>query len=209
MRLGEIDAERDRAIGDRVRKRHVAVSALLAAFGLVGAVDNAGCAGSWAVDRPVLLGKQDVERNRGDIGLRQVVDEIRHRLARPRPSTDEMERLVVDVDDPHGLIERIRPRKPALILVEDEVLQIGAHRRGQGSDGERQDIGAHDDQPVGSPLPHGVVRPEVHRIGDGVGARAETSRSPIVAERSAGSTEARGTEACSRLGTQMSRLSLI
>ena len=42
-----------------------------------------------------------------------------------------MDRFVVDVDDAHRLIEIIGPRKPALILIEDEIFQIDPERRQQ------------------------------------------------------------------------------
>ena len=171
MSRGEEFSEHHRTIGDRVRERHVAVGALLAARDVVGAMDGGALAGRRAVGRPVLFGKQDVEADRGDIRLRQRVDEVRHRLARPRPSADEVDRFVVDVDDPDGLIESVRPRKPALILVEDKIFQVDAERREQRRERQRQSVGAEDHEKIRSPLPRtapGLFRPELHRIGDRV-----------------------------------------
>ncbi len=191
---GEEDAEHDGTIGNRVRETHIAVGALLAMPGLVGAMDGALGAGLHVCRRPVLLGEQDVEPDRGDIGLDQRLDEIRHGLARPRPSADEVNRLVVDVDDADRLIEIVGPRPPALVLIENEVFQIAPKRGEQRPKGQRQDIGADDDQPVGPPLPRSaqsLFRPKFHRIGD---PSNETKFAPamdctIVAERSARSTK--------------------
>ncbi len=192
MGRGEEDAEHDGTIRNGVRERHVAVGALFATLGLVGAVERFPRACLYVSARPVLLGKQDVETDCGDISLHQRIDELRHRLTRPWPSADEMNELVVDVDDADGLVEIVRSRAPALILIENEVIQIASEWGKHGPEGEREDIGADDDQPVGSPLPQSVVvRPEIHRIDDSIRRGRNLGwKLGIVAERSAGSTEA-------------------
>ena len=152
MGWGEEFSEHHQTTADRMRKRHVAVGALLAALHIVGAMGGAARAGFGAVARPVLFGEHDVEADRGGVRFRQLVDKIRHGLARPRPTAEKMNRLVVDVDDPDGLFEIVRPRIPALILVKDQILQVNAERREQGRKCQRQSVGAEDDEKIRSPL---------------------------------------------------------
>ena len=83
-------SERHQAAGDRMRERHIAIRGFLAPLEVVGAMDSGALTGRRAFSGPVLLGEQDVEADRGDIRLRQLVDKIGHRLPRPRPSPDEM-----------------------------------------------------------------------------------------------------------------------
>src|SRR5208283_4371409 len=96
-------------------------------------------------------------------------DQFRHRLPGPRPSTDEMNRLVVDVDDADRLIEVVGPRLPALVLIEDLVLQVVSQRTEQRAEGERDTIGTDDHQDVGAPflqLAQRPLRPDRHPIGN-------------------------------------------
>ena len=166
VRRGEEDAEHDRAVCDRVRESDVGVGTFLAMRRIVGAMDGALGAGLHITPGPLLFGKQHVEPDCGDVGLGQRLDKLRHRLTRPWPPANEMEGLVVDVDDADGLIEIVGPRTPALVLIEDEIFQIAAHRREQGAKGERQDIGAHHHQHIRPPLPQGLCRPRLHRTDD-------------------------------------------
>ena len=50
-------------------------------------------------------------------------------------------RFVVYVDDPDRLIEVIRSGLPALILIENEVLEIGPERRKQYFERQHQGVG--------------------------------------------------------------------
>ena len=150
-----------------MRKRDVAVRPLLAARRLIRAVDGGLSASLLVLARLILLGKENVEGDRSGIGLRQSLDQRRHRLARPRPAPDAPDRLIVDVDNADRLIEIVGARAPTLILIENEILEIGPERPEQRAQGERQQIGQQDDQHIGPPLAHmRTNRAELHQIDD-------------------------------------------
>ena len=136
-----------------MRKGDIAIRPLLAMRRLVRAVNRLAGAGFLILARLILLRKEHVEANRGHVCLRQHLDQRRHRLARPRPATDFRDQFVVDVHDSNRLIERVGSRTPPLVLVEDEVLQVGTQRRNQRSEGQCEDIGQSDYQQVEPPLP--------------------------------------------------------
>ena len=151
-----------------MREGDIAVGPFLAALRLIRAVNGRLSASLLILARLILLGKEHVEANGHGIRLRQRIDDRRHRLPRPWPTADALDRGVVDVDDPDRLLELVRSRLPALILIENEVLEVGPERRKQRPERERQGIGKGDDQDIGPPLPQlAQTRPyrsEKHQI---------------------------------------------
>ena len=118
-----------------------------------------GCIGS-VVGRgrgvgAVLFREQEIEHNRRGPGAFQRLDKRGEALARPRPLPEPLEQFVVDRDDADGLVERIRSRLPALVLVEDHILHHGAHGRADNSSEQRQRASGRRGQCVKS----GLVRP--------------------------------------------------
>ena len=107
-RRSEEGAENDGQAGDRVREGDIAVGPFLAALRLIRAVNGRLSASLLVLARLILLGKEHVEGNGRGIGLRQSIDDRRHRLARPWPTADALDRGVVDVDDPDRLLELVR-----------------------------------------------------------------------------------------------------
>ncbi len=146
-------AENHRQPGNGVGEGDIPVRALLAVRGLVGAMRRRLRASLLVLARLILLGKKDVEADRGGVRFRQGVDQRRHRPSRPRPPADAPDRFVVDVDDPDRLIECVGSRPPALVLIEDEVLEVSPERREQAAERKHQGIGKDDDQQIGPPLP--------------------------------------------------------
>ena len=139
--------------------------------------------------RLVLFGEQIVEADGGDIRLRQRLHQIRHLPTRPGPFAHEVDRFVVDVDDPDRLAEIVRPRLPSLVLVEHEVVDVRPERREQRAARKRQNICAEDHEDIGAPLlelAHRPLRPLLHLIVDRSGkneGRSPPLNASIVAER--------------------------
>ena len=79
----------------------------------------------------------------------------RKALMRPRPLPEPLERFVVDRDDADGLVEGVRARLPALVLVEDQILHHGPRRRADDASEQRQPASGRRGQCVKS----GLVRP--------------------------------------------------
>ena len=150
---GEERSQRDGTTLYGMPEGDVSIRPLLTTCRLIGCANDPLQAGFLLVGRLVLLGEQDVESDRRGASLGQRLDQLRHCLAGPRPAADMADQFVVDVDDTHGLIEIIGPRKPALILVEDKIFQIDPEWRHQVADGQGQTIGKEDHQQIGSPLP--------------------------------------------------------
>ena len=108
------------------------------------AVDSArkgvirGLAGRRAGVGAVLFGEQEVECDRRSPGALQRLHERGEAVARPRPLPEAPQRLVVDIDDADGLVECVGARLPALVLVEDQVLNHRARRRARDAGNERE-----------------------------------------------------------------------
>ena len=103
----------------------------------------------------VLFREQEIECDRRDPGAFQRVDKRGEALARPRPLPEPLERFVVDRDDADGLVEGVRSRLPALVLVEDQILHHRPRRRADDSGEQRQRASGRRGQCVKS----GLVRP--------------------------------------------------
>ena len=99
--------------------------------------------------------EQEIERDRGGPGAFQRVDKRGKTLARPRPLPEPLERFFVDRDNADGLVERVRARLPALVLVEHQILHHGARRRADDACEQRQRASRRRGQCVKS----GFVRP--------------------------------------------------
>ncbi len=102
--------------------------------------------------RAIRLRKQYVEADRRRLRAGEGVDELRHLGPRPRPLAQPPDQLVVDVDDAHESLGPRRARPPALVLIEDDVLEIGAQRRQRLAERERARIDCDDDQQI-TPVP--------------------------------------------------------
>ena len=100
----------------------------------------------------VLFREQEVERDRGDPGVLQRIHQRRETLARPWPLTEPLERFFVDLNDAHGLVERVGARLPALVLVENQVLHDGAGGRANDAGQQREQAGGGRRQCVKSGL---------------------------------------------------------
>ena len=85
-------------------------------------------------------------------GVLQRLHQRREAVSRPRPLPELLEQFVVDIDDADGLVERIGTRLPALVLVEDQVLNHGARRRADDSSHQRECAGCGRGQCVESGL---------------------------------------------------------
>ena len=120
-RFGDPAAQDDRHGFDRARKGVVR--------GLAG---RRVCVGA------VLFREQEIEHNSRGPGAFQRFRERRHAVARPWPLPKALQRFLVDIDDADGLVERVGARLPALVLVEDQVLNHRARRRADHSGNERE-----------------------------------------------------------------------
>ena len=92
---------------------------------------ESGVAGALRGVRPLaalVLGEQEVDRQRRGVGLADRINQGRHGGARPRPLPEPPDRLVVDLDDPDRSARRIDARAPTLELIEQQVLYVGAQR---------------------------------------------------------------------------------
>ncbi len=86
----EIRAEDDGTALDGLSKSGVAIGALLTTRRRIGAMAAALSALAEIAGRLVLLGKQVVEPDGGDVRLDERLDQIRHLPARPGPSADQV-----------------------------------------------------------------------------------------------------------------------
>ena len=102
--------------------------------------------------RAIRLRKQHVEADRRNLGAGEGFDQSRHLSPRPRPLAQPPDRLVVDVDDADESLGPLRARPPALVLIEDDVLEIGAQRRQRLAERERAGVDGDDDQQI-APVP--------------------------------------------------------
>ena len=103
----------------------------------------------------VLFREQEIEGDRRDPGAFQRVDKRGEALARPRPLPEPLEQFVVDRDNADGLVECVRARLPALVLVEDQILHHRPRGRADNSSEQRQRASGRRGQCVKS----GLVRP--------------------------------------------------
>jgi len=99
--------------------------------------------------RAIGFREDDVEDDRRGAGLGERGRHAREDRARPWPlDAKPRQRLVVDVDDPHGRV-RLGTRLEALVEVEDAIAEIGEHvarvRLAQDEDEDEQDA-RHDDR---------------------------------------------------------------
>ena len=165
------------------------------AAGAVGRVGDEAPKDDWrAVDRPgegavgrlggrragvgaVLLRKQEIEGDRRSPGAFQRLDKRGKALARPWPLPEPLERFVVDCDDADGLVERVRPRLPTLILVEDQILHHRPRRRADDASKQRERANSRRGQCVKS----GLVRSS-HAV---LAARraAKIEKTPVLSSR--------------------------
>jgi hypothetical protein len=81
-----------------------------------------------------LFRDQEIEGDGCSPGAFQRINKRGEALARPRPLPESLERFVVDFDDSDGLVERIRAWAPALVLIEELILDSGRVRRGQSAE---------------------------------------------------------------------------
>ena len=180
----EIRAEDDGTALNGLSKSGVAIGALLTARRRIGAMAAALGALRDIAGSLVLLGKQVVEPDGGDVRLDERIDQIRHLPARPGPSADQVNRFVVDVDDADRLAEVVGPRLPPLVLIEDQVVDIAAQRPEQVAKRDGQKIGGDDDQHVGTPFLQLTQRPgraDLHFVSATVCERTEGPEPPLEA----------------------------
>ena len=154
--VDERGAEDRRRAGKRFREGLVISAVLVELPGDQGERPLARLAADELADPHLVgLGEEKIEADRERAMLFQEIDDGRELGSRPGPLPPiALQGFIIDVDDAHRRSRIIDARTQALIIVEDEILQIGpqGQRRETDQDGEQEGNG--DGEPVKAKLLH-------------------------------------------------------